>query len=156
MVQVKFYDNVDDQLLQFAVIVAKSRDQWVICKHKDRETFEVPGGHREPGETILETARRELQEETGAVEYTLTQIGIYSVKGTDGENQNREGDATHAIIENQEETFGMLYYADIEKFEKLPDFEMEQVILSEVLPTKWTYPLIQPKLLEKVMKILGT
>jgi len=154
MVQVKFYDNVDDQLLQFAVIVAKARNQWVICKHKDRDTFEVPGGHREPNETILETAKRELHEETGAVEYTITPICIYSVMGTDGEDQNFRVKETHAIIENQDEIFGMLYYADIEKFDKLPDFEMEQVILTDELPTKWTYPLIQPKLMEKVMEIL--
>ena len=126
----------------------------MICKHKDRETFEVPGGHREPGETILETAKRELHEETGAVEYTIIPICIYSVKGTDGETQNPSVNATHAIIENQNETYGMLYYAEIEKFEKLPNFEMDQVILSEELPTKWTYPLIQPKLMEKVMKIV--
>ena len=28
-------------------------------------------GHREPGETIIETAKRELREETGAVDFTI-------------------------------------------------------------------------------------
>jgi len=38
----------------------------VFCKHKDRDTFEFPGGHREKDEKIEETAKRELWEETGA------------------------------------------------------------------------------------------
>jgi 8-oxo-dGTP diphosphatase len=140
MVEVKFYEEVEDHLLEFAVIIAKHRNQWVICKHKNRDTYEVPGGHREPGELILDTAKRELQEESGAIDFELTPICIYSVSGKDGE-----------IIASIE-TFGMLYYAEIQRFGPLPDFEMEQVILSEELPNKWTYPLIQPKLIDRVMK----
>ena len=60
MIEVKFYDTVDDSLLKFAVIVANYRGKWVFCKHKERDTYECPGGHREQGETILETAKREL------------------------------------------------------------------------------------------------
>ena len=62
---VKFYDQVEDEKLKFAVIAARAEGKWVFCKHKARTTFEMPGGHREPGEPILDTARRELQEETG-------------------------------------------------------------------------------------------
>lgn len=46
---VNFYDSVDDNLLKFAVIVAKSNGKWVFCKHKERTTYEIPGGHREHG-----------------------------------------------------------------------------------------------------------
>ena len=60
MLEVKFYDSVDDSLLKFAVIVSQSNGKWVFCKHKERDTYEVPGGHREAGESILETAKREL------------------------------------------------------------------------------------------------
>lgn len=67
MLEVKFYDTVDDSLLKFAVIISQSNGKWVICKHKERDTYEAPGGHREAGEDILETAKRELQEETGAI-----------------------------------------------------------------------------------------
>ena len=59
--KVQFYDKVDDKLLKFAVIISKSNGKWVFCKHKERDTFEVPGGHREFGENIIETAKRELQ-----------------------------------------------------------------------------------------------
>ena len=65
MLEVKFHDNVSDELLKFAVIISKTNGKWVFCKHKERETYEVPGGRREVGESILETAKRELVEETG-------------------------------------------------------------------------------------------
>ena len=80
MVEVKFFDSVDDSLLKFAVIIAKTKEKWVFCKHRDRDTYEVPGGHREIGEDILETAKRELQEETGAVDFDIRHICVYSVK----------------------------------------------------------------------------
>ena len=74
MTEVKFYDAVDDKLLKFAVIIARTNGKWVFCKHRERDTFEVPGGHREKGEPITDTARRELYEETGATEYTLKPV----------------------------------------------------------------------------------
>lgn len=138
MVKVNFYDDMEDSKLKFAVIVSKSRGKWVFCKHKDRDTYECPGGHREPGEDILAAARRELFEETGAVSYSLKQIGVYSVTGEDD------------FIHNRQETFGMLYYADIAEFDALPEYEIEKVVLMEELPLNWTYPDIQPKLIEKI------
>lgn len=60
MLEVKFYDTVDDSFLKFAVIISQSNGKWVFCKHKERDTYEAPGGHREAGEDIIETAKREL------------------------------------------------------------------------------------------------
>ena len=62
MKQVAFYEKADDELLQFAVIAAKYQGRWVLCKHKERSTWEFPGGHREAGETIEAAAVRELTE----------------------------------------------------------------------------------------------
>ena len=53
MLEVKFYDTVDDSLLKFAVIISQSNGKWVFCKHKERDTYEVPGGHREAGGGIF-------------------------------------------------------------------------------------------------------
>ena len=106
VMEVKFYDTVNDELLKFAVIIAQSNAKWVFCKHKERDTYEVPGGHREAGENILETAKRELQEETGAVEFELKPICVYSVTG-----KNRVNDTG-------EETFGLLCFAEITEFAK--------------------------------------
>lgn len=81
MLEVNFYENMDDNLLKFAVIISKTNSKWVFCKHKERNTYEIPGGHREENETIMETAQRELREETGAVNFNITPICVYSVKG---------------------------------------------------------------------------
>ena len=97
----------------------------------------MPGGHREAGENILETAKRELQEETGAIKFEIKPICVYSVTGKTRVNDTGE------------ETFGMLYFADITMFEEELHSEMEKVVLLDELPTEWAYPLIQPLLIEE-------
>ena len=144
MLEVRFYDAVEDDLLKFAVIVAQSKGKWVFCKHKERHSYEVAGGHREAGEDIGDTAKRELFEETGAMNFTIEPLCVYSVVEKD------------LPAEKAEETYGMLYYADIEELGPLPEgSEMEKVILSDTLPTLWTYPTIQPLLMEKVHAALA-
>lgn len=136
--KVNFYDEVDDRLLKFAVIIAQTEGKYIFCKHKARSTWEVPGGHREPGEIILDTAKRELYEETGAVDFDIKQICAYSVIAED----NFDG----------VETFGMLYYADIKAFEKELHSEIEKIVITDKLPDAWTYQEIQPKLLNEAKK----
>ena len=135
MTKVNFYETIDDQLLKFAVIITKTEGKWVFCKHKERDTYEVPGGHREEGETILETAKRELYEETGAIDFTITHICVYSVIAKDGE-----------------ESFGMLYYADVKTFEQELHSEIERIMVTDRLVENWTYPDIQPKLLDEAKR----
>ena len=58
----------------------------------------------------------------------------------------------------QTEAYGNLWnvvLADISEFGELHDFEMERVELFETLPEQWTYPKIQPKLLEKINSVLS-
>ena len=133
MLEVKFYEQVDDELLKFAVILSRTQGKLVFCKHKARTTYEIPGGHREPGETIQETAKRELREETGAVEFDMKQVGVYSVKT------------------EESETFGMLFVADIFSFEDIHS-EIESILITDDLVEQWTYPLIQPRLLEEAIR----
>jgi len=138
MVEVKFYDEVDDRLLKFAVIIAKTSNKWVFCKHRERNTYEVPGGHREDGESIVDTAKRELYEETGAIAYTLKRVCVYSVTAPDNFNGK--------------ETFGMLYYADIQSFEAELHSEIERIVITDQLLDQWTYPLIQPQLIDEAKR----
>lgn len=138
--EVKFYENINDELLKFAVIIAKHQDKWVFCKHKERDTYEIPGGHREQGESIIETAKRELTEETGAIDFKIEKICVYSVTG-----KNR-------VNETGEETFGMLYYAEISSFSEKLYSEIERIELFDELPEKWTYPFIQPALIKEFIR----
>ena len=140
-VEVNFYEQVEDELLKFAVIISKTGDKWVFCKHKERDTYEVPGGHREMGETILETAKREFKEETGAIDFDIKPVCVYSVKGKTRVNEKID-----------DESFGMLFVADIVSFEKELHSEIERILITDHLVDNWTYPLIQPKLLEEAKK----
>lgn len=127
---VQFPETYRDSELKYAVILAKYNGKYVFVKHRARETLEVPGGHREPGENIAQTAERELYEETGAVKYSLQQIFPYKVN-----------------------EFGMLFYAEITELGELPQSEIEQVVLLDEPPkelSRWTYPEIQPELLQKI------
>ena len=138
--KVKFHDAADDALLKFAVIISRSGGKWVFCKHRERDTYEIPGGHREAGESIEQTAERELREETGAAEFTIEPLCVYSVTGINSVNQTGE------------ETFGALFIAEITKFENELHSEIEKVVLLDELPTEWTYPLIQPEFIKEAKR----
>ncbi len=132
---VRFYDEAEDALLKFAVIAARSGGKWVFCRHKERTTLEIPGGHREPGESVDQTAARELREETGAKTFTLRPVCVYSV-----------------VRDDAAESFGGLYTAEISSFGALHS-EIEEIFLLEEPPEgNWTYPEIQPRLVEEVRK----
>ena len=135
--EVRFYDEIEDSRLKFAVILARSGGKWVLCKHRERSTLEVPGGHREPGEDIDTAARRELNEETGATAFTLRPVCAYAVV--------RDGEP--------EESCGMLYAAEITAFAPELHSEIERtVLLDGLFRVDWTYPDIQPRLLEEARR----
>lgn len=136
--EVTLYSHSEDNRLRFAVIAARCGDGWLFCRHRERETYELPGGHREQGESIQEAARRELLEETGAEALVLEPVCAYSVTG-----KNR-------VSPQGEETFGMLFYAEVNAPGAPPDdFEMTEVRMLPELPDALTYPEIQPVLLKK-------
>lgn len=138
MTEVKFYEDIEEEQLKFAVIISKTQDKYVFCRHRERDTWEVPGGHREAGETILETAKRELHEETGALEFDIEPVCVYSVTAPD----NFDGS----------ESFGMLFFADVKCFESELHSEIEKIAMMDGLPERLTYPNIQPHLMEEAKK----
>jgi 8-oxo-dGTP diphosphatase len=141
MVKVDFYDPdyMAPGKLIYSVITARYLDKWVFVRHRQRSTFEIPGGHIESGETPFEAAGRELAEETGAVKFTLSCVSTYSVTIDD------------------ETRYGKLYFALITRIGPVPDVsEIEEVALMNTLPDPVTYPEIQPLLFERVLEYLKT
>ena len=65
---------------------------------------------------------------------------VYSVRGKTRVSEN---------IDN--ETFGMLFFADVFSFEDI-NSEIEEILITDSLVENWTYPLIQPKLIEEAKK----
>ena len=143
MLKVNFYElnTIADNKLLFAVIMAKFNGKWIYVKYNKRQSWEIPGGHREANENIIDTASRELFEETGAKEFNLTPVCIYSV----------EKDETVDYTES----FGALFYSEVETLDKLPDFEINEIKLFDDIPNDLTYPLIQPFLHKKVLEFIN-
>ena len=139
-VKVDFYDQEyqPDKKITYSVIAATFKGRWVFVRHHARSTYEIPGGHIEKGESSFQAAERELMEETGAIKFNLVCICTYSVTMYD------------------ETGFGRLYFADIDEIGDIPDVsEIEEVILSDKLPSNLTHPLIQPYLFDKVLEFLS-
>ena len=127
---IKFYspDSLTDISFTYAVIAARYRDRWIFCRRCDRSTWEIPGGHVEAGESPDEAARRELYEESGAAEFTIT-------RGFDYWAGDASGGANGAV-----------FLADITRLDPLPQSEMAEVHTFDALPEKLTYPDITPVL----------
>ncbi len=118
--------------LRFAVIFARYQGQWLYSRHKARNTWETAGGHIEPGETPLDAAKRELFEETGALDFTIRPAFDYAVAAPD------------------ETSNGQVYYAEINTLGDLPDSEMGEVRCFDTIPDVMTHPQILPVLYERM------
>ncbi|MEG1892193.1 MAG: NUDIX domain-containing protein [Clostridia bacterium] len=113
---------------QFVIILSLYQGKLLLSRHKQRTSWEAQGGHIEKGETPLEAAKRELYEESGAVDYQIVPAFDYCV----------EDEASEAS--------GMVFFAEINALDALPESEMKEVACFEQLPKELTYPDITPVL----------
>ena len=60
------------------VLVFDPQGRILLQRRADTGEWAIPGGMMEPGETLEETARREVEEETGLKPGTLELFNIYS------------------------------------------------------------------------------
>lgn len=117
--EVKLYDLDFDIIPQCTrvVCVSKYKDKFIFVKHKERDTWEIPGGHIEDGEDWLTAGKREMYEETGALDVDIEPICLYSIS-----------------------TYGLLCFANVKSLGNLPQSEIEKIGLFENIPDNVTYP----------------
>jgi len=73
-----------------SAVVTDEDGRLLLAKRTDNDLWTIPGGTMKPGETIAETAVREVKEETGIDVEVISLVGIYSspqhvVEYSDGE-----------------------------------------------------------------------
>ena len=117
---------------KYVVVLSEYQGKILLSQHKKRTTWETQGGHIEPGETPMEAARRELYEESGALEFEIEPLCDYWA-GTPEDWAN-----------------GMVFRAKIQKLGPLPESEMARVCTFDSLPDDLTYPAITPVLFARL------
>jgi 8-oxo-dGTP diphosphatase len=128
---------VPDRPITYSIIAAIYGEKWIFVRHYDRTTWEIAGGHIEPGETSYAAAGRELREETGALTFSLECV------------------ATYSVIKDDYRGYGRLYLAEVSEMGEVTDTsEIAEVLLSDHLPEDLTYPDIQPVLFKRCIDFL--
>ncbi len=125
-------ETVQELKLTYVVMGARYRNQWIFVRHRDRQTWEMPAGHIEPGESADQAAVRELYEEAGVVNSSMEAICDYSV--TVGKKTE----------------YGRLYSVSVKEMEPQQEFEIQELQFSEKLPRSLTYPEVQTILFNRV------
>jgi 8-oxo-dGTP diphosphatase len=125
---------------KYVVTFARYNNKWIICKNKNRSTWETSGGHIELGETPIEAAKRELYEETGAIDFDIIPICDYWACYEPHETENIGW------------SNGQVFLAIINKLREIPkDSEMECIDFFDEFPQNLTYPDITYKLLPQII-----
>ena len=110
--------------LKYAVVAARYNGKWIFCRHKERSTWEIPGGHIEPGEAPLDAAKREPYEETGATDADIHVVGGYKLYDC-----------------------GLLCFAEVKRLGSIPaDSEIAEIKLFDSIPGELTYGITHVRL----------
>lgn len=115
---------------KYVVVLSYEAGKILLSRRCDRATWETQGGHIEPGETPLIAARRELYEESGALDFDIAPLCDYF--GYDDASSSN----------------GMVFVAEIHRRGALPASEMGAVRAFDALPDArdLTYPNVTPRL----------
>ena len=122
---------------KYVVVCAYYRGQWLMSRHRARDTWETQGGHIETGETPMQAAIRELYEESGVTDARIIPVCDYC-GFTDTRSAN-----------------GVVFLAVVHALGELPPSEMAEVQLFDQLPANLTYPNVSPHLYQEAAKRLA-
>ena len=117
---------------KYVVVMSKYQGKILLSRHRDRTTWETQGGHIEPGETPVDAARRELYEESGALEFDIRPVFDYWAG-------DENGGAS-----------GQVFAAEIRTLGPMPRSEMAEVRAFDEVPPNVTYPAITPELFDSL------
>lgn len=115
---------------KYVVVLSEHDGKIILSRHKGRTTWETQGGHIETGETPLDAAKRELFEESGAVDYDILPLCDYRAWN------EKTGHGANGVV----------FHAVIHEFGAMHQSEMAEICEFTVLPEKLTYPAITPVL----------
>lgn len=119
---------------KYVVVCTRYQGQWLLSRHKKRDTWETQGGHIEQGETPLDAAQRELYEESGVSDAEI--IPVCDYYGYDDKGHSN----------------GVVFLAKVHSLGTLPESEMERVQAFAQLPENLTYPSVTPVLMAEALK----
>lgn len=121
--------------IKYVVVCSFFEGKYLLSRHKERHTWETQGGHIESGETPIDAAKRELYEESGVKDAT-----IYSICDYLGYDSNSSAN-------------GAVFLAEVHNLGVMPESEMREAVLFDVLPAELTYPEVTPMLLERARQV---
>ena len=121
---------------KYVVILSEYNGKIVLSRHKERTTWETQGGHIEQGETPLDAAKRELYEESGAIDFEIKPLCDYRAWN------EKTGHGANGVV----------FHAVIREFGAIPDSEMAEIREFTELPENLTYLAITPVLFAHLMR----
>lgn len=83
-VDVDYFDDIPDSLKLKAHAVCLHQGKMLLVHHSEWNIWGIPGGTRDPGESIEETLKREILEETNCKMIDSRPIAYQKVVGVDG------------------------------------------------------------------------
>jgi 8-oxo-dGTP diphosphatase len=96
----------------------------VLCYHKNSKSWDNVAGHVEKNENPLAAAKRELFEETGAIDFDIVPVFDFEAFHKDGTFHNN----------------GRAYFVNVREFSDLPDgSEMDRIGFFDKIPDDFRY-----------------
>ena len=129
--------STETQKLNYVVMGARYLDKWLFVRHQERTSWEMVSGHIEAGESADQAASRELFEEAGVLNSTMTVLCDYEVS-VDGKKE-----------------YGRFYGVEVSELDPILEHEIEELVLTDSLPHALTYPEVHTHLFQRALEHFG-